>query len=339
MGKTQEKPAISIIVPVYNVEQYLRECLDTIKDQTFRDWECILVDDGSTDSSAEICDSYVSRDARFKVIHKKNGGLSSARNAALKIAEGDFIGFVDADDWVNPEMYQTLYNLIIDHDADISMVGYRREYNGRHSTKHITDKVKVIGREEAMRGICYDRLPNYVWNKLHKRSIITCDFPEGRNFEDIYVYSKWLRNVERMVISPEPLYHYRMRRGSIIHVNPAKNRYDYFLSCIDRLNMMKDLDADLAKDAGRYIFINKSAVTACKIIARRVKDKKLRLDTVSRISDKVKEYPLPDIKDVNPKLYWRSYLLRNHPRFFCFLMRSVHVMDIDSKVRRTLLFD
>lgn len=334
-----DKPTVSIIVPVYNVEQYLKECLDSIKNQTFKDWECILVDDGSKDSSAAMCDEYAEEDSRFRVIHKQNGGLSSARNAALKIVRGDYIGFVDADDWIEPEMFQTLYQLIIENNADISMVGYRVEYKGRHSTKHLTDKLEVIDREEAMRGICYDRLPNYVWNKLHKRSIITCDFPDGRNFEDIYVYSKWLRNVDRMVISPTPLYHYRMRRGSIIHVDPAKNRYDFFLSCIDRLNMMKDLDADLANDDAKYVFINKSAVTACKIIARSVKNRKLRIDTVLRIRDKVKEYPLPEIKQVNPKLFWRSMLLRNHPRFFCFLMRFVNKMDVDSKIREKLLFD
>lgn len=339
MENTADKPKISILVPVYNMERYLRQCLDSIRNQTFKDWECILVDDGSKDSSPAICDEFAREDSRFRVIHKTNGGLSSARNVALKEAKGDYIGFVDSDDWIEPGMYEKLYNLITDNDADISMVGYRTEYKGRHSVKHIVSNEKVIGREDAMRGICYDRLPNYVWNKLHARHIINCDFPEGRNFEDIYVYNQWLRNVKRMAISPEPLYHYRMRKGSIIHVDAAKNRYDYFLSCIDRMKMMENLETKLAEDPDRYVFINKSAVAAAKIIARTVKDKQLRMDTIMRIREKLKQYPVQDIKRTNPKRWFRAVLLRTHPHFFSFLMRFVHRMDMDSKIRKNLLFD
>lgn len=105
-------PEVSIIVPVYNVEKYLHQCLDSIQAQTFRNWECIVVDDGSTDSSASICDLYSHADSRFIVIHKENGGVSSARNAALEIARGEFIGFADPDDWCEPGMFGHLLHLI-----------------------------------------------------------------------------------------------------------------------------------------------------------------------------------------------------------------------------------
>lgn len=184
-------PEISIIVPVYNMERYLEECLESIKKQTFTNWECILVDDGSSDNSPAICEQYAESDSRFKAIHQQNRGLSVARNTALRTVSSEYIGFVDADDWIEPEMFELLYKLVTEHDADIAQVGFRKKYKShRHSTKHLTDNVKVIDGETAMREIGFNRLPNYVWNKLHRRGIITCDFPEGRNFEDIFVYSQ-----------------------------------------------------------------------------------------------------------------------------------------------------
>lgn len=326
-----KRPEISIIVPVYNMEMYLRECLDSIKAQTFSDWECILVDDGSKDSSPGICDEYGGEDSRFKVIHKKNGGLSSARNAALRVIQGKYVGFVDADDWIEPGMYELLHDIITENDADMSMCGYIKEYRGRHSAKHLVRHRMVIDGEEAMREIGFDRLPNYVWNKLHKREIITCDFPDGRNFEDIFVYGQWLKNVRKMVIDPTPEYHYRMRAGSIIHVNPAKNRYDYFLSCIDRMSMIESLGMEDQDEINRNKYINKSGVTAAKLIARQESNKMMRLGAIKRLSEKLNEYPLPSITKMNPKLWWRSYLLRRHPNCFSAMMRAVHVLDLDSK--------
>lgn len=332
-------PAISIIVPVYNMEQYLRECLDSIKAQTFTEWECILVDDGSSDSSPAICDEYAAADSRFKVIHQKNGGLSNARNTALRTATGEYIGFVDADDWIEPGMYDLLYKMVKDEDADIAQVGYRTEYHGRHSTKHLTGKAKVIDGKTAMKEIGFDRLPNYVWNKLHRRSIITCDFPDGRNFEDIFVYGQWLKNVKKMVLDPTPMYHYRMRKGSIIHTDAAKNRYDYFLSCIDRMHMIESTLNGEKDSNRRNAYINKSAVNACKSIARMEKDSIRRKEGISRIREKLMSFPLPPIQYMNPKTWWRVRLLREKPKLFSILMRGVYVFDLDSRHRAKQLFD
>lgn len=334
-----EKPSISIIVPVYNMEKYLRECLNSIKGQTFTDWECIIIDDGSTDNSPCICDEFASADSRFKVFHKNNEGLSSARNAGLRHAQGELIGFIDSDDWIEPEMYQVLYDLINENSADIAQVGYIAEYRGRHSIKHLINKNETIGGNEAMREIGFDRLPNYVWNKLQKKSIISCDFPEGRNFEDIFVYGQWLKNVKTMALNPTPMYHYRMRKGSIIHTDAAKNRYDYFLSCIDRMHMIEysfNGEKDLNK---KNAYINRSAVNAAKLIARMEKDKTRRDEVIRKISNDVRSYPLPSIRYIKLKPWWRAKLLRSHPLFFSWLMRGVHVFDFDSKHRDAHLYE
>lgn len=334
-----KNPIISIIVPIYNVDKYLHQCLNSIKSQTFKDWECILVDDGSKDASASICDEFVSSDARFKVIHKENGGLSSARNAALKVAVGQYIGFVDADDWIEPEMFEELYCLVKENDADMAMVGFTKEYRGRQSSKHLVKNKGVMDGTAAIRAICYDRFPSYLWNKLHKKEIITCDFPEGRNFEDIYVYGRWLKNVNKLAIAPTPLYHYRMRAGSIVHGNPGKNRYDFFLSCIDRMQMLDSLPDSMVDEGKKNAYINKAAVSASKCIARQEPDKEVRCRAIKRIVDRLKEYPLPSIKYMNPKVWFRANLLRNHPHAFSFLMRAVHLFDLDTKHRENRYYE
>ena len=124
-------PAISVIVPIFNVENYVRKCVDSILNQTFSDIEIILVDDGSTDASGRICDEYLSKDDRIRVIHKENGGLSDARNAGLDMCTGEYIGFVDGDDYIDGDMYELLYKNLIQYDADISMCRFRRIYNNR----------------------------------------------------------------------------------------------------------------------------------------------------------------------------------------------------------------
>lgn len=331
-----KRPAISIIVPIFNMQDYLIECLDSILSQTFKDWECILVDDGSTDSSPEICDKYALRDSRFIVIHKSNGGVSSARNEGLKACKADFIGFVDPDDWIEPTLFEHLYNLILENDADIAQVGYWREYRGRRSVKHQTKEVKVIDGKTAMEEIAFDRLHNYLWNRLHRRSIINCHFPEGRVFEDIFAYGHWLKNVRSMVIDPTPLYHYRMRKGSIVH--DANHRTDFFLSCIDRMKLIRELvknEEDLEKINA---YINKSAVNACKRIARQEKNIDLRNEAIHEISKSVNTYPLPSIKFMGLKMWFRAHLLRNHPTRFSSFMRIIHLFDFDSKHRNKHLY-
>lgn len=331
-------PKLSIIVPIYNVSAYLRQSLDSIQAQTFNDWECILVDDGSTDNSPAICDDYASKDHRFKVIHKKNGGVSSARNAGLLAASAELIGFVDPDDWTEPEMFQKLYDLIIEYDADIAQIDFVKEYKGRRKIKHFTDKVKVISGKEALREIEFDKMPSFLWNKLHRKHIITCAFPEGRTFEDVYIYGRWLKNVNKMVLAPTPLYHYRMRKGSIVHSNASENRLNHFLSCLDQMKLVDEEDG--IKDVYRKnAYINKSAVKSAKIIARLEKNKIDRDKNILKISKVIMHYPLPSPIYMGLKTWFRAKLLRKNPQFFSVLMRGVHYFDFDYKDRENRYFD
>ena len=157
---------ISVIVPVYKVEPYLRKCLDSIVNQTYRNLEIILVDDGSPDNCGRICDEYAERDNRIRVIHQKNGGVSSARNEGLKIASGDWIGWVDSDDWIEPDMFEYLLENAKKSKADIAVCSRKEWYKDRCILRK-WEKDILLNTEEALRQLLEDvQMQNYLWDKL-----------------------------------------------------------------------------------------------------------------------------------------------------------------------------
>ena len=209
---------ISVIVPVYNVERYLKKCINSILDQTYENIEVVLVDDGSTDKSGAICDEYAAKDLRVTVIHKENGGLSSARNAGLKVAAGDLIGFVDADDYIEDTMYEKLKENMDKYGSDISVCQIYKSY------KYFTDLVDGLDKEEVYEG--KDKFSNLendnyfmtvvAWNKLYKKDLFKrVKYPEGRLFEDSYVICDILSKAKKVSYLNEPLYYYTVRRSSI----------------------------------------------------------------------------------------------------------------------------
>lgn len=217
---------ISIIVPVYNMEEYLERCMDSILHQTYGNLEIILVDDGSTDRSPQMCDDYAGKDGRVKVVHKPNGGLSDARNAGLGIASGAYIGYVDSDDWIEPDMYERMYRACVENHAELAVCRYFSE----HSTKDLSGPAKNPGgaavplsREELLRiYLCgHDNyvIYNSVWSKLFRRDLVeNAVFPKGRNSEDIMYTTRAFCKLKKAVYLDSCLYHYVLdREGSIMN--------------------------------------------------------------------------------------------------------------------------
>ena len=212
---------LSVIVPVYNVEGYLRQCLDSILVQTFDDIELIVVDDGSTDQSGKICDEYAVKDNRVMVIHKINGGLADARNAGLDAASGEYVGFVDSDDWIQPQMFETLLNCQEKTEADIvactihffSDDGKIDEVWPKIEQDHIYKKNDFI--DHFFPDVKRSLMPS-VCNKTFKRSIFeTIRFPFGKRYEDAYIQLDVYDRAKKIAVINEPLYEYRKRSGSI----------------------------------------------------------------------------------------------------------------------------
>ncbi len=210
-------PKLSIIVPVYNAEEYLSQCIDSVLVQTFTDFELILVNDGSTDESEKICLSYKEQDSRIRYVYKENGGAASARKAGFEHSSGEYLGWVDSDDWIEPEMFQYLYENAVANKADISACGVVQEYADRKNllvpdTKDYSKSVDLL-------------LFSYC-NKIIKRelfSIAEIVFPVGTSeFEDVAVTFKLLCNTKNICFVPDTYYHYRMSNSSVTHTLKAE---------------------------------------------------------------------------------------------------------------------
>ncbi len=223
---------ISVIVPIYKVEAYLDKCVQSIVDQTYRDLEIILVDDGSPDRCGAMCDEWAKKDPRIRVIHKENGGLSDARNAGMAVAAGEYIGFVDSDDWIEPRMYELLYQALQETGAQIAECK-REDFSDTTSPTHFDGRPidpQTFTAEEALAElICDGTLRQTVWNKLYRTELSGNRlFPVGKLNEDEF----WTYHVfgEAHIIAyvDAALYHYYQRGDSIIHTYTPKR-----LACLE----------------------------------------------------------------------------------------------------------
>lgn len=255
-----EKDLISIIVPVYNVETYLDRCMDSILKQTYKRLEIILVDDGSTDSSGKKCDDYAKLDSRIKVIHKQNGGLSDARNAGLALATGDYVGYVDSDDWIEPDMYQCLYDACVEHDAELAVCRYFREYQDRTEAGG-TGKIVPLSRDELLKiyisGNDEYVIYNSVWSKLFKRELVAdMIFPKGRNSEDIMYTTRAFCRLDRAAYIDRCLYHYVLdREGSIMNVSRGERMFrDEIPFWREHIECIRECVSPQMADLARYYF-------------------------------------------------------------------------------------
>ena len=224
MESRTKQEQISVIIPVYNVAPYLDQCLESVCGQTYRNLEILLIDDGSTDESGAICDMWAEKDARIRVIHKENGGVSSARNEGLKAATGTLIGFVDSDDWIEPEMYEKLARSIITGHTDAAMCGYV-DYPYRTEDKPVNKGIKsypACGFADAVIHI-YERNGYFtsICNKLFRRSLIyrnglpiLLDQDIAVGEDELWLFTV-LQKMRKASFVPEALYYYRARAGSV----------------------------------------------------------------------------------------------------------------------------
>ncbi len=208
---------ITVVVPVYKVEKYLAKCLDSIINQTYKNLEIILVDDGSPDNSGMICDEYAQKDDRIKVIHKENGGVAKARNDAIDIANGEYIGFVDSDDWVEPDMYEVLVNNIKKYNADISMCGETIYENGVVSIDNADGKVVEMDCNMAKKETVIGGSMGLIWNKIYKKNVVEnvrFNSEYGCSEDLLFVY-QCIANSNKIVLDNQSKYNYFRREGGI----------------------------------------------------------------------------------------------------------------------------
>lgn len=214
-------PAISVIIPMYNTEAFIKDCLDSLVAQTFTDFEAIIIDDGSTDNGARIAASYASSDSRFRVIGQPNKSLSEARNTGLKIMRGEYVTFIDSDDCVAPNFLETLFYIIRLHQADIaccSIQNFSKSYETEGTSPENANSACYTAEKAACISLYQDSLPDYsAWNKLYKASLWKEKrFPAGQYFEDLAVIPEILNEANKVAVTKAKLYFYRKHPGSVL---------------------------------------------------------------------------------------------------------------------------
>ena len=219
-------PLISVIVPVYNVEQYLEKCVNSILQQTYRNLEIFLVDDGSLDQSGDMCDGFAKSDSRIRVIHKKNGGLSSARNVALDRIKGEFVTFVDSDDYIAPEYISVLASALISGEADISVCDEQRFFDRDDGSIQLlpscygeADSTVKMSAEKSLACILYQDLYDAsACGKMYRTCFFSdVRYPEGKVFEDIGTTYRLVSQSKSVIFYKSALYYYRQRESSLVH--------------------------------------------------------------------------------------------------------------------------
>lgn len=256
------KQLVSIIIPIYNVEKYLEQCIKSLINQTYRNLEIILINDGSTDKSTKICEKYKNQDNRIVFINKKNGGAASAKNEGLKIAKGDYITFVDSDDFIEPDMIEYMVNTIKKYNSDIIQCSFTNLYKNTERFKQDKIVEQKISSKDFLELFLKKWDSSLFWNKLFKREVIeNVFFKEGRCIDDEFFTYKCVINSKSIVTSNKIVYNYRMRKSGVMKSESSqkqilKDRVDYLYERYEIVRKIyKDLDKDFLEHLLTYYLI------------------------------------------------------------------------------------
>ena len=274
---------ISVIVPVYKVETYLDRCVQSIVNQTYPNLEIILVDDGSPDNCPAMCDTWAEKDSRIKVIHKENGGLSDARNAGMTIASGEWIAFVDSDDWIHTGFMENLLQAARKTESDIAACDVQITSGDASSPAEKEHSLRICGPEEAIGDILEGKgFRAVAWNKLYKRTLLLHErYPVGRHHEDEFFTYRILAKADRLVYLDMPMYYYFQRPGSIMNSFSIK-RLDALDAYLERIEFLKATFPNL------YTKEKASFCVACVSFYRDIPTKK-NVDTIL-MKKRIKEF-------------------------------------------------
>jgi len=293
---------ISVIVPVYNVEQYLERCINSILKQTYSNLEIILVDDGATDSSGDMCDVFAKKDERVKVIHKSNGGLSDARNEGMKIATGEYVAFIDSDDYVDTHYIEKLYKMCVNNQADIAVCGLCRTSEDNLVGSLSEDVVRYTNKQ-AMEQMLYQKKFNMTaCAKLYKKFLLEdILFPTGKLYEDVNTTYKFVNKAENVVYTDDKLYFYYINPNSITQTDFNLRKMDYVVHMQEVLEFIEKEYPDLFTAAKfRYVWANIHVWV-------HVPDRKKYIDICTELESNIKKYRSDVLKD--RKIGLKNYLI------------------------------
>ena len=324
-----EQPLISIIIPVYNGEKYLRPCIDSILHQTYQHWELLLIDDGSPDSSGAICDEYAS-DPRISVVHKENGGQASARNQGVAMAKGEYISFVDCDDWLETDMYERMVQTMHSQQAEIIICGYIEEYKSRQKKVHADGEMKVYEASEALKLVLRGKIGSYLWSMLFRREVVQELMPDLNPYEDHATIFKWISHARRVVVLHQAFYHYRQLGSSSLHsYNPKKGNH-FFQAIKERHHYIADRNLLPGWESENRILYLRGCIKLTKDLAR-MPDYDIQLKAIiEEVREELRNF-LPISRDeIGTKYYIRLKLLMMDVDVFVRILRLSSVFSKSS---------
>jgi len=301
---------VSIIIPVYNTKEYLEVCVNSVRNQTYKNIEIILIDDGSENETAQLCDEISKSDSRIKVHHQKNGGLSAARNKGITLSTGKYIMFVDSDDYIHSQMVQKLYEWLVSHNADVAVCDYERvkEFATEVPEKLLSaSEEKIYENEEILDRIYSAEYVKYIvcWNKLYKRELITdIQFPINRIHEDEFFTPRVLQKAQKAVWLNEKLYYYVIREGSLSKSGLEKSSRHKLLCMKENALFFKSINACHAyqKESIRYL---KAIIYFSGQFYKKLPTSKERLGELhNEFESFYKSYEGPKIKTIYTISFW-----------------------------------
>lgn len=311
MSKCSEKYKVSIIVPVYQVENYLDRCVVSIINQVYTNLDIILIDDGSLDGSAAICDAWKKKDNRIRVIHKKNGGLAEARNVGIQEARGQYISFVDSDDFVDEKFILTLISDAVKYDAEISCVGYC-EFEKKEDIPLVHQgNIVTYTKEEAIKSLLKSDGPcNFAWNKLYRKELFkNVKFPVGKKMEDLGTTYMLMDQCSKVVYNTTKLYNYMQRKDSILHTPDEKFYIDKMELTISRYVYLKNNYGDFQDNIDFFLITSFECYPFLSTKSEIKKDVKKELTKIWNTNKKV----------ITIKRKIKYLLLMHNERLYCLI--------------------
>ena len=280
---------ISIIIPIYKVEQYLDKCIQSIINQTYKNLQIILVNDGSPDKCGKICDEYALKDNRIEVIHKINGGLSDARNVGIGRAKGKYIGFVDSDDYIEKDMYENMYNLLEERNADVCICNFYNVIENNNIIKNPNNGIQEYNKIDILKEILLDKqIQSYAWNKLYKSELFdNVKYPVGKKYEDIGTTFYILEKCNKVVVTDLPKYYYLNRIDSIVNNLSEQTVIDY----VDLINERYDYIENKYSELRRYniYYLARTLITAYTDLQKLKKPGKEIIEKLDNLYNKSKK--------------------------------------------------
>lgn len=315
-------PLISLIVPVYNTAPYLPQCIESVLAQTYTHWELIIIDDGSTDGSADICDQYAGSDSRISVVHKKNSGKPDSCNMGIAMARGEYVGFIDSDDWIEPQFCATLLNTVAQTGKDCVACGYMNEFVGETVHDPICSRLQMLSPSKAVTMVYDRRLYGYLHGRLFRRELLVEPIPQLRRYEDFAVVYKWLSHGNGLTLLPHCLYHYRQRQSSIM--NSMDDRMFGFIELLEEFYHFVSENELLPERQNKALAV-KNCMRIAKDIARNTHGQKCTARLYG-IRKAVNRFSPVRADQFPPKLRWRIWLLRHSVNGFKTAMRMGNLL-------------